>query len=85
MPGRAFGGSKPVYVLTGKQTFSAAEGFVYALKHLERATVVGEATGGGAYPSRALRLTEHFASSLPYASSVSPITGGGNWEGSGGA
>lgn len=71
VPGRAFGGSKPVYVLTGKQTFSAAEDFACALEHLERATVVGEATGGGAHLSRALRLTEHFAISVPYASSVS--------------
>ena len=82
VPGRAFGGSKPVYVLTSKQTFSAAEDFAYALKHLKRATVVGETTGGGAHPSRAFRLTDHFAISVPYAKSVSPITGG-NWEGDG--
>ena len=44
--------------------------------------MVGEATGGGAHPSRAFRLTEHFAISVPYAKSVSPITGG-NWEGDG--
>jgi hypothetical protein len=36
--------------LTSGRTFSAAEEFTYDLKHLKRATTVGETTGGGAHP-----------------------------------
>ena len=82
VPGQRFGGSKPVYVLTSPNTFSAAEDFAYALKHTRRARIVGEASGGGAHPSRAFKVTEHFVVSIPYARSVSPITHD-NWEGKG--
>ncbi|RYD44701.1 MAG: peptidase S41 [Sphingomonadales bacterium] len=41
---------KPVYVLTGSTSFSAAEWFAYTLKKLGRATLVGERTAGGAHP-----------------------------------
>ena len=52
----------PVYVLTSPRTFSAAEEFTYNLKNMERATIVGETTGGGAHPverttSRGIRST----------------------------
>ena len=47
----------PVYVLTSNHTFSAAEEFTYNLKNLERATIVGETTGGGAHPVRAASST----------------------------
>jgi hypothetical protein len=40
---------KPVYVLTSRATMSAAEQFSYNLKMLKRATLVGEATRGGAH------------------------------------
>lgn len=82
VPGQRFGGRKPVYVLTSGVTFSAAEDFSYALKHLKRGQIVGEASGGGAHPSRAFKISEHFVVSIPYARSVSPVTGE-NWEGKG--
>jgi len=41
---------KPVYVLTGSTSFSAAEWFAYTLGKLGRATIVGERTAGGAHP-----------------------------------
>jgi Peptidase family S41 len=41
--------NKDVYILTISRTFSGAEEFIYNLKHLKRATVVGENTGGGAH------------------------------------
>ncbi len=82
VPGQVFGGKKPVFVLTSHDTFSGAEDFAYALKNLKRARIVGETTGGGAHPSRAFKVTEHFSISIPYARSISPITLT-DWEGTG--
>lgn len=82
VPGSVYGGTKPVFVLTSHATFSGAEDFSYALQTHKRARIVGEKTGGGAHPSREFRVTEHFTLAVPFARSVSPITGG-NWEGTG--
>lgn len=73
---------QPVYVLTSRRTFSAAEEFAYNLKNLKRATIVGETTGGGAHPTMGVRLDEHFMIAVPFARSVNPITKT-NWEGTG--
>jgi hypothetical protein len=75
----------PVYVLTSSRTFSAAEEFTYNLKNLERATIVGETTGGGAHPvdGHYFAFPEyHVTMSLPFGRAVNPITGT-NWEGTG--
>lgn len=76
----------PVYILTSGRTFSAAEEFTYNLKNMERATVVGETTGGGAHPIEMLMLDlgeEHYARmSLPFGRAINPITNT-NWEGTG--
>lgn len=82
VPGRRFGGEKPVYVLTSAQTFSGGEEFTYNLKNLKRATIVGETTGGGAHPVRGQRIDEHFMIGVPFARAINPITHT-NWEGVG--
>ena len=82
VPGRRFGESKPLYILTSGRTFSAAEAFAYNLQALGRATVVGEITGGGAHPFEYRRVHPHFAVDLPEARSINPITGS-NWQGVG--
>ena len=51
---------KDVYILTSKRTFSAAEEFTYNLQALQRATVVGETTGGGAHPGGVQPINDHF-------------------------
>jgi hypothetical protein len=81
VPGRRFV-DKPVYVLTSNRTFSGAEEFSYNLKHLKRATIVGESTGGGAHPGGPLPLDAHFAVWLPAGRPINPITNT-NWEGTG--
>ncbi len=81
VPGRKFI-AKPVFVLTSKRTFSAAEAFCYALKTLKRATLVGETTGGGAHPMEPDRIDDHFLITVPTGRSISPITKT-DWEGSG--
>lgn len=73
----------PVWVLTSRRTFSAGEGFAYQLKHLDRATVIGERTAGGAHPTRDHAVENAgVVMRLPYGRAVNPITGT-NWEGVG--
>jgi len=69
----------PVYVLTSKDTFSAAEEFAYNLKHLGRAEVVGESTKGGANPWQSFDLGDGFRAAIPIAKAINPVTLG-NWE-----
>jgi len=80
--GTRYGGTKPIYILTGKHTFSAGEEFAYNLKNLKRATLIGEPTGGGAHPGREFKLSKNFASFIATGRARSPITQT-NWEGAG--
>jgi hypothetical protein len=73
---------KPVYVLTSRRTFSAAEEFTYNLKCLKRATVVGETTGGGAHPGGPQPVNDHFLVWIPSGRAINPVTKT-NWEGTG--
>ena len=79
VPGLHYGQKKDVYILTSKDTFSAAEDFTYALKNLKRATVVGETTDGGANSGEDIRLLPNFAAFMPLSRVISPITKS-NWE-----
>ena len=82
VPGLRYGEKKEVYILTSKETFSAAEYFSDALKNLKRATIIGETTGGGANAGEVIRLTPNFAAFVPLSRSISPVTRT-NWEGVG--
>jgi C-terminal processing protease CtpA/Prc len=73
---------KDVYVLTSSRTFSGAEEFAYNLKNLERATIVGETTGGGAHITQRLTINEHFYVNVPSGRAINAVTGT-NWEGVG--
>ena len=82
VPGRRFGGKKPIYVLTSSRTFSGGEEFTYDLQALKRAVVVGERTAGGAHLTAPRRLDDHFTVSVPFARAINPLTRA-NWEGVG--
>lgn len=82
VPGIRYGASRPIYLLTSEDTFSAGEDFAYALKNNGRATLVGETTGGGAHPGSPRRLTAHFEMNVPTGRSISPVTKT-DWEGVG--
>ncbi|WP_338849235.1 S41 family peptidase [Massilia sp. W12] len=82
VPGKRFGSKKPLYVLTSKHTFSAAEEFSYNLKNLKRATLIGETTGGGAHPGEDYKLAPHMSVFIPNGRARNPISGS-NWEGVG--
>ncbi len=72
-----------LYILTSRQTPSAAEAFVYDLKHLKRAIVIGEVTSGAAHPAKEHSFPElNIVISIPYGRAINPITGT-NWEGTG--
>jgi hypothetical protein len=72
-----------IYILIGKRTVSAAEEFAYDLKHLKRATIVGETTKGAAHPSEWYEFPSlNIILSIPYGRSINPITDS-NWEGVG--
>lgn len=82
LPGKRYGDRKPVYVLTSRETPSAAEEFAYDLQALGRATIVGEVTWGGANPTQGFPLDENFMAAIPAGRAINPITGT-NWEGVG--
>jgi retinol-binding protein 3 len=74
---------RDLFILIGPSTFSAAEDFCYALQQLQRASLVGERTGGGAHMGRGLqRLSPLFTAFVPTGKSINPISKS-NWENSG--
>jgi len=72
----------PVYVLISRETCSCAEEFAYDIKHMERATLVGERTPGDAHPVTKEVVQGVFDVRLPYGRPINPITGS-DWEGTG--
>ncbi len=78
---------RPVYVLTGPQTFSGGEEIAYNLQQLTRAglldaLLIGETTRGGAHPTDEHWVAPHICVRVPQARSINPFTGT-NWEGVG--
>ncbi|MCA9729130.1 MAG: S41 family peptidase [Candidatus Eisenbacteria bacterium] len=72
-----------LYVLTSSYTFSGAEEFSYNLRNLDRATLIGERTGGGAHPvDRYAYPSLGIFAMIPFGRAINPITGT-NWEGVG--
>ncbi|MBQ4819582.1 S41 family peptidase [Aquimarina sp. MMG016] len=72
----------PLFILTNNRTFSAAEAFAYDLQARNRATIIGEVTGGGAHPVNFMRLPQGYRLIVPIARSINPVTNT-NWEGVG--
>ena len=72
-----------LYILTSSRTFSAAEEFIYDLKNLDRATLVGETTGGGGHMVTFERNEElKIEFKIPFNRAVNPYSGD-NWEAKG--
>ena len=69
----------PLYILISKKTFSAAEALAYNLQALDRATIVGEKSAGGAHPKTNVSINKNFYLSLPGLRSENTITHS-DWE-----
>ena len=78
--GKRFGSRKPVYILTSKDTFSAAENFAYTLQQLGRARVVGERTAGGAHGAFGRPVTSHLEPMIATKRTIHAVTKG-DWSG----
>ncbi len=72
----------PLFLLTSRRTFSAAESFVYDMKVRGRAVIVGDSTKGGAHSVDLYKIGDNYEIYIPTARAVYPVTGG-NWEGTG--
>jgi tetratricopeptide (TPR) repeat protein len=72
----------PMFLVIGKNTFSAAEYLAYDLKVQKRAILIGEATKGGAHSVDLFPVGDRFEIYIPTARAVNPVTGS-NWEGTG--
>jgi hypothetical protein len=73
---------KPVYILTSQVTISGAEQFVYNLKMLKRATIVGERTAGAAHAGAFFRIDDHFGMGIAEVEAINPFSNS-NWDGVG--
>ncbi|XP_077407927.1 retinol-binding protein 3 [Vanacampus margaritifer] len=78
--GERYGTTKPLIILTSKNTKGIAEDIAYCLQNLKRATVVGEKTAGGSVKVDQFKVGDtDFYVTLPTAKSINPITGS-TWE-----
>lgn len=71
-----------VLVLTSNYTVSAAEHLAFALQKAGRATIIGQATYGGAHFGGDIELGHEFYAFVPVGRTFDPATGQ-SWEGSG--
>lgn len=72
----------PLLILIDSNTFSAAEAFAYHIQTLNRATIIGEKSSGGARPKKNININRNFYLSLPGLKSKNNITNE-DWEGVG--
>jgi len=70
---------KPLYILTNKVTFSAAEAFAYSMQAQKRAKVVGQASGGGAHMNSWYPINEQIYLSVSTGAPTLPGTDN-TWE-----
>ncbi len=80
VPGKSLA-NKPLYVLTSRSSFSAAEAFAFRLKARGRAVLVGETTRGGAHPVEIVQIDRKYVAYIPSEKRVGSETE--DWEGVG--
>jgi len=80
-PGKHMPDAK-VYILVGRGTGSASEGFAYAMQKLKRATIVGDTTAGAGIAGTFVALKNNLIVFTPFKMVVGPNSNVG-WEGTG--
>lgn len=80
-PGKHMPDAK-VYILTGRGTGSASEGFAYAMQKLKRATIVGDTSAGAGIAGTFVALKNNLVVFTPFKMVVGPNSNVG-WEGTG--
>jgi hypothetical protein len=73
---------KPLYLLTSKNSYSAAEEFAAHVKNFKLGTTVGEGTGGGGNNNVYFATPQGFVVSISVGRAIHAVTGKG-WEGEG--
>ncbi len=64
----------PIYILVNKDTGSAAESLAYMMKHLKRATIIGETTAGAGNGSNHLRVSKELMVSIATWETINSVT-----------
>jgi hypothetical protein len=72
----------PLFLITSRRTFSAAESFAYDMQVRKRAIIIGDSTKGGAHSVDLYKINDQFEIYIPTARAINPITNT-NWEGVG--
>jgi hypothetical protein len=72
----------PMYILTSKNTASAAEAFTASMQALKRATVIGDTTLGASHATGFFPMSKGFIAMIPFARPISTSTFK-DWEGTG--
>ncbi|KAF6723094.1 Retinol-binding protein 3 [Oryzias melastigma] len=82
LPRERYGSKKSLIILASKTTAGAAEEFVYIMKRLGRAMIVGETTAGTSHPPKTFQVGESdIFLSIPTVHS--DTAAGPGWEGAG--
>lgn len=66
--------NKSIFILVSENTFSLAEQFAYAMKHFDKAIIIGQTSSGAAHAIDFMVVDDNYLIQLPISRSIHPIT-----------